>query len=231
MVDFSGGTWRSLIDGSEVSAIPDAQDLLGSFDSRQIELSNNDSVSSWSDETGNDNTLTANSGEEPEYRTDEVEGLPAVYVDPNNDRLSVDVDNVSPPYTIFILVQQETSAQDADYISFFDDDSSAGILGQNSADEYRLRTSLSDLRDGSFNTDPAILGGVVNGSDSVLRYNGEGATGTLDDDDLQNITVNGRKDRDTGDYAVVEILVYDGDKSDIADEIEGHLDRDTSILS
>ena len=68
MVDFTGGTWRSLIDGSEVGAIPDAQDLQAVY-----AIDDGSDLTVTDSEGNNDGTITgANWVSESELGQDSV---------------------------------------------------------------------------------------------------------------------------------------------------------------
>ena len=85
MVDFTGGTWRSLIDGTEIVAIPDTAGLQGHWDATEISATDGDGITTWTDQSGAGNDLE---GGNPIYRENEIGNNPALDFDPTDDILS-----------------------------------------------------------------------------------------------------------------------------------------------
>jgi len=209
MVDFTGGTWRSLIDGSEVIAIPDS--AIAQFDASELSLDDSDPVTTWPDELGNYD-LTDAGGGDPVYRTDELNGLPVVEF--NGDRNNADLlDNTSissnQPNTIIIVCKHDPV------------DSTGFVYGEAGGDRTGLAGSSDDEWSwrGDTNIDGGtldpneytILTGIYDGSNSIGRQDGtEVASGDVGTDVLDGISVGGRDNEEFGlNGGIAELRIYD----------------------
>ena len=101
MTDFSGGSWRSLITGDEVSAIPD--NTVAHYDASQLSLDDGDTVSVWPDEQG-DNDLDIQTGS-PTYVESGINGNPAIAF--NGDGLEVAGLSVNQPNTTYLVFEYQ----------------------------------------------------------------------------------------------------------------------------
>ena len=207
MVDFTGGTWRSLIDGSEVGAIPDSveyQWVAGDYD---------ESGGEWTDTISNI-TLTDDEGS-PTLESDQINGEPAVRYDGGEKSISnsnaLDED---APLTVFIVSDLKNNETDDMFWGDVDDDDT--FLQDEEGGFYRLRVDDNDLEttgrpaEQGWQIREAVLGGS---GEEIIRENGE----ELESDDissagLSGFTISGRSGEDTSrmleqDVAEVSILV------------------------
>ena len=101
MTDFSGGSWRSLITGDIVYAIPD--NTVARYDASQLSLSDGDTVSVWPDEQG-DNDLDIQTGS-PTYVESGINGNPAIAF--NGDGLEGTGLSVTQPNTTYVVFEYQ----------------------------------------------------------------------------------------------------------------------------
>ena len=103
MTDFSGGSWRSLITGDTVSAIPD--NTVAHYDASRLSLTDGDTVSVWPDEQG-DNDLDTQIGS-PTYVESGINGNPAIAFDGDRDGLEVAGLSVNQPNTTYLVFEYQ----------------------------------------------------------------------------------------------------------------------------
>ena len=166
MVDFTGGTWRSLIDGSEVVAIPDSAVLhvvAGDYD---------EGTGSWPDQSGEGNDLTAVG--DPQRVTNELNGEDVVRLDgvgdyfdgPGSGSWSV----TQPFMTVGVVRNPNTSS------SQMLADAQGGSPGSGRVTQFlRHADSQTEINAGTSLTannqitDYQILSCVYDGSNSIIR--------------------------------------------------------------
>jgi len=218
--------------GTGVSVIPDSEDLHARYDVRVLSLSNNDSVTTWADETGNGHDLTA--GTAPTYIADGIDGNPVVRFGGVDEFLDVAFSTISQPYSVFILFQfQSFDSNDLNFVT--GPETGSGGLNFTSDmtgnDTYTINSG-SSIRGGTVDTNPSIFSNILDGASSAMRKNGSQiASGDAGGDGMQGLSVgdNG-SGAENAEIDVVEILVYPQDKSGIQSDVEEYLDRDTNIL-
>ena len=194
-------------DGSVVfegDEIPDR--AVAHYDATQLGLSDDDSVITWTDDSGEGHDLTA--GDAPTYKTNVLNGNPVVRFDGNENYLDVTFgSSLSQPNVIF-TVAQATSSPDG----FIYD----GIDGSN---RHWLRAAANNWGHGAgsedqgseHDQDPHIFTSILDGSDGQLRLDGSVDTsGDVGADDLTGLTAGADNSTDSnGAFDVGEILVVD----------------------
>jgi hypothetical protein len=215
------------VDGQTVfSFIPDRGDLHARYDARQLSLSDGDPVTTWPDETGNGNDLTA--GTAPVYKTNVIDGQPAVRFDStNNEFLTASFSTLSQPNHIFVLCDHDS---DEGNVVDSTDSNNRHALGTNNGDW--LLFAGDTVSDGPRAAGFEIVGGLFDGGNSVIRVDGiQEGSGNAGGDGMNGMTVGAQQGPILFiDVDIVEILVYSTDKSSIVSEVETHLDRDTNII-
>jgi len=224
---------RSVGVGVEVgSAIPDSGDLRARYDARNFNLSDGDAVSTWADETGNGLDLSANGS--PTYDESTAVGVPAVDIS-QSDNMDVSFNSsLSNPFHVFFLGR------------FVTDNEFEVIWGPNTAvsngfsgfsqrsDEFAIRVlgSSDQQFNAGFDTNTHIFGTLINSSNAELRLDGTNQ-GSVDpqasalDGFMLGSNGNGSK---PAQVEITEVLIYEGDKTSKASDIEEYLNRDTSLL-
>ena len=168
MVDFTGGTWRSLIDGSEVSAIPDtvkyqlnALDLTGFADG--------DTVSQWQETITE--TDVAGGGS---YQESSINGNAAVRIESNDEAYeNQDLEDITTPLTAFAVVDNYTYTGDRNYIT---GDAFGGLGLEDSGVDKGFRVFGDETNHDIANTDGAKIFAVryeADGGDIVVRVDGD----------------------------------------------------------
>ena len=210
MVDFTGGTWRSLIDGSEVGAIPDSENLHAHYDAQEINANDQDTVTTWGDLSGNDFDATGNGAT---YVTDGINGNASLSFDGTDDQFDVSTSDwatISTPFAVFAIVEL---ADDNESNQMF-------ITGNVENDLHALRWSpgewelrlTGDALSGSGDGTVQQISGIYDGGESEIREEGT-QTGTSDigSGNIENISIGNRGLDQTGywDGMIGEILVYE----------------------
>src|SRR5690606_16469989 len=96
-----------LVDRTKVSATLPNPDLLWLDAS---DLTSAGALSSWADKSGAGNTVTqATSGSQPVVVLDELNGLPVVRFDGENDRLSTSLSTTSPEPITYLIVAKSSA--------------------------------------------------------------------------------------------------------------------------
>jgi len=225
------GAARAGIFGSG-SVIPDEDNLTARYDARELSLSDGETVSTWPDETGNGNDLSAVGS--PTFRASAISGLPAVETDGTNDRLETSFGTTNAqPFHIFYLGQLQTTSNTQ---TIYSDNPvpGSGFVGLQSNDgSYQWKINgQTDPTLGSSSTNEGIISTLIDGSNSTLRVNGSDI-GTADSgaNDYDGLSIGGRADDlEYANIQITEILVYEVDESTNQTDIEQYLDRDTSLL-
>ena len=159
MVDFTGGTWRSLIDGSEVSAIPDAENLQTNYDVQSMtELSDTDTIDPLVEF---ESDLDANAIGSPSYDADAINGHPAAFLSGSDSWVVPDSTG------LFNYLHDGTGA--TAYIVLQPDNPSdfARILDNGGSNNSKIGYALADGSDNDW------LYAVSDGSDSTQIYAGD----------------------------------------------------------
>ncbi len=83
----------------------------GVYDSRYITFANGAEVDTWTSRTGSNSATQATSANRPLYRTNEINGNPAVEFDGSNDRLvTSSVATSSTSYTIYLFIRNDSTS-------------------------------------------------------------------------------------------------------------------------
>jgi hypothetical protein len=221
-------------DGSEIAEVrtgagdvlfsagpPDSGDLHARYDATEISATDGDSVSTWTDETGNGYDLTA--GTAPTFRTSIINGNPVVRFDGTDDILDVTFSNIAQPFTVYVVAKYRSVTSGNDILV----DSESGnesSFGNGNNQTYSLFAG-SFLDTGVNNTNESVFSVLFDGVDTNIRQNG-GQIGSADGgtNDLSGLTVGAR--RDNSGFAPVdvgELLIYPSDKTAIQSDVEQHL--------
>ena len=174
MVDFTGGTWRSLIDGSEVSAIPDS--ALIHIDPLSDDLDDGESFSTLTDFSGEDNNLSGSGGT---FIEDARNSNPAYhFVDSD---YSLDWGVQEQPFTMVAVVQMADNGDRNDVAGSSEEGDNRGHFSQYFEDDnWEYRIGEDRIEGSSTTTDWIVATSIANGSDSVIRVNGSDiVTGSL----------------------------------------------------
>jgi len=227
------------IDGqqaADLNIIPDSGDLRARYDARELSLSDGQSVSSWSDSANNNDLSPVDSS--PTFQKSQVGGVDAVRFD--SDDLRTTWSDLSEPYHIFMLGELFGTAGSGN------DDT---ILDGETREQHRFATdtdasgdpwkiaqgstalgSASDLNAHVFN----ILWQPSGNNDSLQIDRTQNISSDLGTSASEGLTLGGRFNggsiEEQSQIDIVEVLVYNSDKSSVEDDIEDYLDRDTTIL-
>ena len=222
-------------------AIPDSGNLHARYDARALSLSDGETVSSWTDVSGNENHLSASG--EPTFRdatSSSVGPVPSIDYDGSNDaHIGTFGSDVTPPYTVFFLGKYNTGSN---FTVLWGDESvpSNGFryITENGSWRFGLR-GANGPTGGTADTNTHIhttlldSGGdwYVDGTNKININNN-----SFNTTDLTGLVLAADNTNDTlsnyGDIELVEILVYSVDEIAAGNrtDIESYLDRDTSLL-
>lgn len=132
------------------------------LDATQINQADNTSVASWADQSGNAyNAEQSTTAARPTYRTNQLNGLPAVVFDGTDDRLTIPSSTATFKFlhsdvsTVFIVARAGSVA---------DPNNRYGIIGTNanSTLAHGYMINYDDRASQSYNN--VIFGGITNGS-------------------------------------------------------------------
>jgi len=168
MVDFTGGTWRSLIDGSEISAIPDT--LGNRYNAAETGVSDAENVDPWPDIIGNVD-LTAEGT--PTLDTTGINGVEAVSYTSNDAHDYNFETSVTEPATLLIALNVPDNPDNFDTV-WKDETGDRSELHYRRDDGDFIRFEINET---SGTTDSFITGDVIftiaiDETNAVLRING-----------------------------------------------------------
>ena len=126
------------------SGPPVTEGLIGHFDANNITgLNDGDSVSQWNDISGNNKHATqTNSVRRPKYKTDVIDGKPAVKFDGVDDSLTASLSSPGDSYTVFAVVYPySVSAASGDHNLY-----GYSVMGTTSAYALWLTIRAGDIR-------------------------------------------------------------------------------------
>ena len=230
MVDFTGGTWRSLVDGAEISAIPDSEEYPETTRHRYVPefvdgLSDGETIEDLDDDIGD-----ANLSGEARYLTD-VSGFAAVEINEGSHELNHNLSSdIEQPNAVVAVIDIVEGSNDR----FVDTDDFGGRQIIRDLDDPAIRIFAgSDLEVDYPSESPFILTAKFDGSDSILRTNGgeteaigdvgsngkggiQIGTGT-DNIDMRALEWAELSDQSDDDLSDVEELMSDAFDIDIAD--------------
>ena len=212
MTEFT--TWRSLVDGAEFSVIPDTEDLHFRYDFSEedgsmpvADLSNN----------GHDLGNGSYSG-----TSAEINGLNSGDFDGDSDGIHGNIGSLEPPFHDFFVLRWD-QLTDGDY-AFADTDDNHPSMRENS-DEWAFRADNNDMVSTTYDTEVHIIE-VLWADENRLVIDGT-------EEDTLSETPNTATDFGLGyasfsddrhsDITVGELLRYDRDKTDSADDIRQYL--------
>ena len=217
-----------------IDAIPDSGDLHIRYSAKEIDASEDDTITTF-DELVADENMDG----EGTFRETGINGHPAVEVD-NADQGSGSgngfqtdlTSGISPPYHLFMAVNYPvTDAQTSDGITSVNSDGLVGAVRDGPDNELRWRGGDRDDIIFSHDVEPSIISiGVPSSGNTVIRVNGS-QVGS-DDVGVQNwdvMTWGRRYDTDATDADLGELLGYDTDKIGDESEFENYLSDEWSI--
>jgi len=215
------------VDGDVVfSAIPDSEDLHARYDATELSLSDQDSVTTWPDETANGHDLSASG--DPMFVESGINGNPVVRFNGIDDLLSTSFATISQPNHIFIALEYQSVT---DAAPVFDSERSTAehVLEYRDSDNVIRMFAGVVLDGGTPDTNPHIHATLFDGPDSVNRQDGSQiSNGDSGDRGLDGFKVGSG----AGNFAevdVAEILIYPEDKTSIQSDVETYLSNKWGI--
>jgi hypothetical protein len=153
-----------------------------------------------------------------------------VRFDGSDDFLDVSFTTLSQPFSIFYVGALRSASYSLQTTILDSESSNFSQFVVETGGNYELFAG-SPLTSGTSATDNNIINGAVfDGTDSVIRVSGSETTGDAGTNGLNGLTLGSRFDQDN--YAnidLLEVLVYDGDKSAVASDIENHLSAESGV--
>ena len=225
MTEFT--TWRSLVDGDEISDIPDSENLHFHYDAQEAFDDGDDGneINSWSDETVNGFDL---SGGSPTVRSDGINGNLALEFDGTDDTLTIgsdDWDSISQVNTIYIVLEP-TSGSNSNAFDHNDGDDERTQLWYRGTETDGWRSFAGESLVSDDTTIYQQITTKFDGANSLIR--GEGTEIVSGDAGTQGID-SFRVGSQTGgnrmfDGYIGEILGYDADHdSTTMGDVESYL--------
>ena len=180
------------------------------YDANQLSLSNDDPVSSWTDQSGNGYHLTG--GNAPLFKTNIQNSKPAVYFDGVNDQLSYNWPDISQSNTYFIVYKLADTTDGGIFSGLTS--TTRNYLYVESAGTIKLFASA--IYNGpAADTDTHILVARFNGANSWIRLDGVASAtanaGTYPMSGMVLGVADFLGNRKT--MHVMELLVYNGSES------------------
>ena len=218
MTEFT--TWRSLVDGAEIVAIPDTVVA-------QYVADEQASTSTWEDQIGSAD-LT---GSATEVVSDAINGFDALRFQPSNsDEMDTDGFTVSERHAIAVVYEQQSSLDSGGH--YFDAGPNADRhdVQDDSGGQYRGSRGASAQDFAANTTDPVlILWDCKSGDDDWYVNDSVEFSEDTGSNPLDGLTVANRRDLDPSDFGMeadyAEVVIYD-DPSD--GDISNEIDRLTS---
>ena len=203
------------------SAIPDSGLLQGRYDATELSLNDGDSVTTWTDETGNGNDLTE--GTAPTFQTGVINGNPVVRFDGSNQFLNVLYNSsISTPIEVYAVFQLRTAGETNAYL-YDGSTQNEKVFRQTGEGNWEVRISGDAAVGSPTDTNAHIMGGLYGDSEHVFRLDGaQDASVTTTGGTADGFTTGA--DGSDGNFAPVdfgEILVYDG--SPTTADVESYL--------
>ena len=211
--------------------IPDSDDLHAYYDATELNLSDDDSVSTWTEETGNENDLTQETSDnQPTFKTEIINGNSVIRHDGDSDFLITTFQStLQQALDVFIVAQKRSVGTDdrqrlfasdtADEVEYFSGNDSEGNNWAINAGERLDSTTNED-------TDPHIFHVKLNGTESIMRLDGSQiASGDVGANNLGGLTTaaRGSGDVEHGDFDHGEILLYPDRTTSQIESVESYL--------
>lgn len=200
---------------SSGNAIPD--NAIAQFDASALSLTDGGSVTTWTDETGNGNDLTA--GNAPTFVQSSMGGQPVVRFDGSSNYLDVTFGTTyTQPNTIITAIRFEGALGTADVPVWFDGSDSSNrhyLDNEGTTDDIRVFAGASLDTGYSVDNNAHLLTVIYNGSSSVVRVDGsQVATGDVGSQSLAGLTLGAQWDQNVyGKIDVGEFVPYSADLS------------------
>lgn len=204
------------------SAIPDRGDLHARHDATELSLSDGDPVSTFADETGNGNDLTA--GTAPTFRTSQINGNPVVRFDGVGDFLDVAFGAISQPFQTFAVVRLNSFSTSSKSAIWSGEADTNGLFEQPDADNWRIFAGTA-VDGGSPDTNPHIFNQFFDGANSKLAVDGANTlSGDAGAGDLNGYSLGTTANQVSfAEIDVGEILRYPQNKTGIESDVESYL--------
>jgi hypothetical protein len=207
VVQTSGGVAQTVL-----NEIPDSGDLHARYDATQINASDGDSVSTWGDEAGNGNDLTA--GTAATYKTGQINGNAVVRFDGTDDTLDQTWTDITSPVWVFCVATFHNAPATGanEYILSYDSGDRSDLINRAAKNNNWFLLSATFLDSGlTADQNNHIFGYELNGTGSELRIDGTAEATGETADALGGIQV--AEYWGGGNNAPVdigEIMIYDG---------------------
>jgi len=168
--------------------------------------------------------------------TSTINGVQAGTFDGTDDFLDVAFGSTISQPTHFFVVAEFTEGPSADFAEIVTGDNSTNrqsIVGDNfnNGSDFTLFAGVRLNSGITYDTDPHILSGLFDGSNSVLRLDGSQiASGDAGSNDLSGLTLGAHPDQTSfTDVNIGELLLYPQDKSSIVSDVENYLSERWNI--
>ena len=170
MVDFTGGTWRSLIDGSEVGAIPDELDnQYRGFDSG---VNPGETVDPWPDQVGNDD-LNALDNANNTLNEEGVNGVDSITIESDDDGWQYTGSSINAPCSLIFTLSADKDANNNIRQLVATDEEENLILYREDDNEYRLDIDGNSSQAGPVIDGDQIITLTAGDGSAELRVNGD----------------------------------------------------------
>lgn len=182
-------------------------------------LSDNATISSWSDSSGNSRTLTASGN--PTYQTNELNSLPAVRLDGSGDYLANAGFSLSQASTWFVVTRRANVAGASEVLLASGSSVDVAVYLESDKD-LGAWAGAGPLLNGNIGTAAHVVEVVFNGSSTMLGLDGTLSTGNAGTTGLTGLNV-GTNRNNSGEYYtgdLFEVIAYSGalssgDRSDV----------------
>ena len=192
MTEFT--TWRSLVDGAEISAIPDSENLESAYIADDISGSQDDAVSTWEDSEGTFDATQATESDQPTLNTDDLNGLNTVSFDGGDFLDTGHQQDTNEDRSLYaVVIYNETGSRERYYGALTTDgDRNRNIVGKESDESHGF--GYSD----SFETG----GTQTTGSFVAVAHIADSGTHTAYEDNSQqgSASYTGQGEVDFSDY-------------------------------
>ena len=200
-----------------IDAIPDSENLHAHYDAQLLLLDDQDTMSEWPDQSGNDNDIPSVGS--PTYETDAINGNPAVLFDGEDDKFEGDWDDLdSAPYSIYVVVVLNNTSI------------TGRIVNEDSNNQFlRWDDGNWETREVSGSSDENIkqLSFLLENSNFAALYEEGAETGTTTSPRMEtwsDLTIGARETENYWEGHIGEIIFYDVfHDSETRQEVESYL--------